>query len=204
VLESTAKSRYHGVTAGLKGRVGSRFDMQVNYTLSWDRSDDDNERDPFTFRYARADALDAEWGYSDRDQRHRVNAWLLARAPWELIFNNRISYYSAQPISERCDGNQPSGETAAAPADRICDNGSVLQRNTLRKDNEFFSWDVRISRPFRMGGGALEAIVEVFNLTNTDNFRDPAPTSLLFNFDGTIRSGLGDPRQIQAGLRWVF
>lgn len=52
--------------------------------------------------------------------------------------------------------------------------------------------------------GALEAIVEVFNVTNTDNFRDPAATSLLFNFDGTIRSGLGDPRQIQAGMRWVF
>ena len=80
----------------------------------------------------------------------------------------------------------------------------MLQRNTLRKDNEFFSWDVRISRAFRMGSGALEAIVEVFNLTNTDNFRDPAPTSLLFNFDGTIRSGLGDPRQLQAGIRWVF
>ena len=36
------------------------------------------------------------------------------------------------------------------------------------------------------------------------NFRDPAATSLLFNFDGTIRSGLGDPRQVQAGLRWIF
>ena len=115
----------------------------------------------------RADRLDAEWGYSDRDQRHRVNAWLLARAPWQLVFNNRISYYSAQPTSEKCTNNQPSGERAAGPGDRICANGTVLQRNTLRKDNELFSWDVRISRPFRMGSrGALEAIVEVFNVTN--------------------------------------
>jgi hypothetical protein len=47
-------------------------------------------------------------------------------------------------------------------------------------------------------------IIEVFNVTNTDNFKDPAYGGLLFNFDGTVRSGLGDPRQVQAGLRWVF
>ena len=34
-----------------------RLQFQVNYTLSFDKSDDDNERDPFTFRYARADSL---------------------------------------------------------------------------------------------------------------------------------------------------
>jgi len=50
----------------------------------------------------------------------------------------------------------------------------------------------------------VEAIVEVFNLTGNDNFRDPAYGGLLFNFDGTIRSGLGDPRQVQAGVRWEF
>jgi hypothetical protein len=50
----------------------------------------------------------------------------------------------------------------------------------------------------------VEAIVEIFNLTNADNFRDPSYGNLVFNFDGTIRSGLGDPRQVQAGLRWGF
>ena len=37
-----------------------------------------------------------------------------------------------------------------------------------------------------------------------DNFRDPSYGSLYLNFDGTIRSGLGDPRQVQAGLRWLL
>jgi len=46
--------------------------------------------------------------------------------------------------------------------------------------------------------------VEVFNLLNRDNFRDPSSASLLFNFDGTIRNGLGDPRQIQVGVRYGF
>ena len=53
-------------------------------------------------------------------------------------------------------------------------------------------------------GQSIEPTVEVFNVLGRNNFRDPAFGSLLFNFDGTIRSGLGDPRQIQAGLRYTF
>ena len=117
-----------------------------------------------------------------------------------------MSYYSAQPTSEKCGpGNVGTGQRAATPQDRICPNGSILLRNTLRKDNAFLSWDVSISRPFDFGPrGQVEAIIEIFNVTNRDNFRDPSYGNLLFNFDGTIRSGLGDPRQLQAGVRWVF
>jgi hypothetical protein len=211
VVESSAKSRYNGLTLGLKRILDPRLQFQLNYTLSYDKADDDNERDPFSFRYARPDSLEKEYNWSDRDQRHRVNAWALARTPWKVYFNNRVSYYSAQPTSEACGaGNVGHGQRAFAPSDRICKDltspgaGRVLRRNTLRKDNEYFSWDIRISRPFETARGQLEAIVEVFNVLNADNFRDPAGTSLLFNFDGTIRSGLGDPRQVQAGVRYLF
>jgi len=206
VLESSAHSIYHGITLGLRGEVTRNLQFDVNYTLSWDKSDDDNERDPFSFRYARADRLDAEWGFSDRDQRHRFNAWILARLPGDIVLNNRISAYSAQPISEKCGANnRGTGERAASPADRICPDGSILQRNTLRKDNAFFTWDVRASRPFDLGEqGTVELIAEVFNLFNTDNFQDPSALSPLFNFDGTIRSGLGDPFRVQLGARWAW
>ena len=80
-LRSSAKSRYNGVTAELKRRDRPNFQFQVNYTLSWDKSDDDNERDPFTFRYAQADSLDPEYNWSDRDQRHRFNGWVLDTSP---------------------------------------------------------------------------------------------------------------------------
>jgi len=211
-VESTAKSRYNGVTIGLKRVLDPNFQFQVNYTLSFDKSDDDNERDPFTFRYAQADSLHAEYTWSDRDQRHRVNAWALVKLPGGLYMNNRVSSYSAQPVSEQCGaGNVGNGQRAATPSQRICSDatapgaGRILPRNTLRKDNAYFSWDVRFSRPINLGSqGQVEAIVEIFNVTGNDNFRDPAYGGLLFNFDGTIRSGLGDPRQLQAGLRWVF
>ena len=134
---------------------------------------------------------------------------MLAKA-FGFYLNNRVSYYSAQPGSASCGprpGNlfaPPAGTRATGPADRICADGSILLRNTLRKDNAYFSWDIRISRPFPAGPrGQLEALVEIFNVTNADNFKDPGVGTFL-NFDGTIRSGLGDPRQLQAGLRWLF
>jgi hypothetical protein len=204
-VESSARSRYNGVTVGLKRLLDPTLLFELNYTLSFDKSDDDNERDPFSFRYAKADNLAPEYNWSDRDQRHRFNGWALIKLPAAFRLTNRVSYYSAQPVSEKCGaGNVGTGQRASSPQDRICPNGSILLRNTLRKDNRFFSWDLSLSRSFDAGQGRLEAIIEVFNLFNTDNFRDPSYGNLLFNFDGTVRSGLGDPRQFQAGVRWVF
>ena len=210
-VESSAKSVYNGITIGLKRVLDPNFQFQVNYTLSWDKSDDDNERDPFTFRYARADNLDPEYGYSDRDQRHRFNGWAVAHIGGGLFLNNRLSIYSAQPTSASCGPSPlspfapPNGQRAASPADRNCTNGTVLQRNTLRKDNSYFSWDIGLTWPFNLGSrGRLELIAQMFNVLGNENFRDPAATSLLFNFDGTIRSGLGDPQQAQLGAHWVF
>ncbi len=206
VVQSSAKSRYNGITAELRKAAGERLQFQVNYTLSFDKSDDDNERDPFTFRYARADSLEKEYNWSDRDQRHRVNAWVLAVLPGEVYLNNRVSAYSAQPASEVCGaGNVGTGQRASLPTQRICPDGHVLQRNTIRRDNAYFSWDIRASKPLQFGRqGTLELILEVFNVTNADNFKDPSSGGTFLNFDGTIRSGLGEPRQVQAGVRYIF
>ncbi len=214
-VESTAKSRYNGVTFGLQYKNPfdpDLFRFQLNYTLSFDKSDDDNERDPFSFRYARADDFSSDYNWSDRDQRHRLNAWFLTTLPADIVINNRVSLRSAQPVSLSCG---PSPFSALAPPagqriangdeDRNCADGSVLTRNTARKDNAFFSWDIRLSKLFRTGGyGAFELIFEVFNVTNADNFLDPTFTGLLFNFDGTVASGLGAPRQAQVGFRYIF
>ena len=206
VVEASAKSRYNGITLSMRRSSDPDLQFQFNYTLSWDKADDDNERDPFSFRYVDPTRVDREYNWSDRDQRHRFNGWLLWRAPGDIYLNNRVSIFSAQPISEKCGaGNTGTGERAAVASDRICPDGSILLRNTLRKDNALFNWDVRISKPFALGNGrSMEAIVEVFNLTNADNFRDPSSTGLFLNFDGTIRSGLSEPRQAQVGLRYVF
>ena len=45
-LESSAKSLYRGMTIGLQKQMSKHFQFQMNYQLSEDLADDDNERDP--------------------------------------------------------------------------------------------------------------------------------------------------------------
>jgi hypothetical protein len=211
---SNAKSKYDGITFGLTKRMSHNYEFQVNYTLSWDYSDDDNERDPFTLRYAKTTDLDAEYGFSDRDQRHRVNGYFLWRAPGAINANFRYSYRSAQPLSfcargvaSYCttDTTPSQAPFVAGPSDRVRADGSVVQRNTGRKDNTYSALDLRLSREFKLGKStAIEPIVEIFNLFNSANILVPQTTNLIFNFDGTIRAGLGDPRQVQIGARLIW
>ncbi|MDY7094998.1 MAG: TonB-dependent receptor [Acidobacteriota bacterium] len=197
-VESSADSLYQGYTFGITKRRG-KVQMQAYYTYSKDRSNDDNERDPFSFRYARITDLDKEWSYSDRDQRDRFNAWVLWQAPWGIQVNASYSYRSPQPLSITEDGT-----VAETPQDRINDDGTVTRRNLGRKDNKFSSLNLRVSKLFQVGNVQVEGIVDVFNVFNSENFRTPEVTNLIFNFDGTVTSGLGDPRQIQLGVRVVF
>ncbi len=186
--ESSARSLYQGLTFTLNKRFSNRYQFQVNYLLSTDRSDDDNERDPFTFRYVDPRDLRPEYGYSDRDQRHRFNAFATFILPYEINLSPIIQYRSAQPISVTNRGTFPN----------------IIQRNTQRLDNEFFTIDVRVSKVFNFTETvSLEPIFEAFNLTNSRNQRS-LPRPLTFNFDGTVSAGFGEPRQAQLGLRFRF
>jgi hypothetical protein len=208
-VESTAKSRYWGITLGVNKRFSNCFGIQANYTYSKDRSDDDNERDPFTLRYAliHEDPSDPtaeftqEYSYSDRDQRHRFNGWFLWTAPFQIQMNVVYTYQSAQPLSITA-----AGLPAATPQDRINRNpdgslASVTQRNLGRKDNSLSKFDLRLARAFDFSGFIVEPILDIFNVFNADNFLVPQVTNLIFNFDGTVRSGAGEPRRFQFGLR---
>ncbi|MBK5258420.1 MAG: TonB-dependent receptor [Thermoanaerobaculia bacterium] len=214
-VESSARSQYDGVTLGVTRRPVNNLQFQAYYTYSKDKSDDDNERDPFTFRYAKVTDLDAEYAYSDRDQRHRFNGWLLWSAPAEVDVNFRYAYRSAQPKSLSCVvsaqfcgtdafGGSRFNADAAAPTDRINPDGSVTQRNLGRKDNQYSSLDLRLSRPFVFGNYTIEPALDIFNLFNSKNLRRPEVTSLVFNFDGTVQSGAGDPRQMQLAVRLIW
>ena len=205
-VESTAKSKYWGVTVGVTKQLANHLAFQAFYTYSKDKSDDDNERDPFSYRYAKITDLDAEYSYSDRDQRHRLNSWLLWNAPLGIDVNVRYAYRSSQPKSITATGADaftPQDRCSAHNADGTCTAGSVVTtRNLGRKNNAYHDADLRLSRPFEIAPPlTVEPIVEVFNVFNSDNFLTPEVTNLVFNFDGTIRSGDGDPRQVQVGLR---
>lgn len=186
--ESSARSLYQGVTFTLNKRFANRYQFQVNYLLAFDKSDDDNERDPFTFRYVDPRDLSPEYGYSDRDQRHRFNAFATFLLPYEINISPILQYRSAQPTSVVNRGTFPN----------------IIQRNTERLENEFFTLDVRASKSFKITETvAIEGIFEAFNLFNNRNQRS-LPRPLTFNFDGTVTAGFGEPRQAQIGVRLKF
>jgi len=186
--ESSAKSLYQGLTFGLTKRFTNNFQFQVNYLLSWDKSDDDNERDPFTFRYVDPRDLGPEYGFSDRDQRHRFNAFATFALPHDITVSPIVQYRSAQPVSAVNRGAFPN----------------IIERNTLRLDNEFFTFDFRASKAFKITEKvSIEGIFEAFNLFNNRNQRS-VPRPLTFNFDGTVSAGFGEPRQAQIGARLKF
>ena len=90
--------------------------FEAHYTLAFDRSDDDNERDPFVLRYAHAGDLAPEYGWSDRDRRHQVSGYVLTALPAGLQLSNVIRFLSPSPVSEQCANR---GVRATQPADRI-------------------------------------------------------------------------------------
>ena len=194
VVESSAKSLFRGWTLGMVKQYSSKFQFQWNYQLSTDYSDDDQERDPFNYYYSAANNFKPEYNYSARDQRHRFNAFGYYQAPWGIELSPRISAHTAQPTS-----------AGGANHSQLLANGTFVKRNTLRKDNAFFSFDFRASKRWKLGERfAFEGAVDTFNVFNNKNLKQPQTGNLLFNFDGTLQAGLGDPRQAQLGVKLIF
>jgi hypothetical protein len=82
-------------------------------------------------------------------------------------------------------------------------------RNTMRKDNVFYSLDWRLQRPIKIGERfEIIPVFEMFNTFNNENNIVPDPNSGtattpgLFNFDGFLRQGVGDPRQVQFAIKF--
>jgi hypothetical protein len=194
VTTSVGRSRYIGFTAGVRKRFANRFQLEANYVLSKDKDDDSNERDPFTDRSFNINNLLLDYSLSDRDIRHKFNFFSHFELPWGFEFTPRVQARTAQP---------------ATPLPRTATN-----RNTLRKDNKYFSFDWRLAKVFNLTETVeLTPQIEMFNTFNNDNFvnslsgagnQNSLTAPSLFNFDGFLRQGIGDPRQLQLSLRLRF
>ncbi len=189
VTNSLGRGLYRGVTFGVRKRLSQHYELEANYVLSKDEDDDSNERDPFTDRSFNFYDLSLDYGPSDRDIRHRVNFFTYAELPHHFLVNVRAQGRSAQPITT---------------SPRVL-NGDDRGRNWDRKDNAYFSLDWRLQRAFRVGGHAeIVPSFEMFNTFNNANNVNPLTTPALFNFDGFLRQGVGDPRQAQLAVHVTF
>ena len=185
VTSAVGKSLYRGFTVGVRKRFSNRYQFEGNYVLSKDLDDDSNERDPFTDRSFNPLDLSLDYALSDRDIRHKFNFFMNAELPWGFEGNFRVQARSAQPIT-------PPVRTAT-------------NRNSLRKNNKYFSFDWRLQRPFKFGERyAITPVIEMFNTFNNANNINPLTGAALFDFSGFLRTGVGDPRQVQLALKFTF
>jgi len=189
VTNSRGHGLYRGATVGVRKRLSQHYQLEANYVLSKDEDDDSNERDPFTDRSFNFYDLSLDYGPSDRDIRHKVNFFTYIELPQQFLFNVRTQARTAQPITS---------------SPRVL-NGTDRGRNWDRKDNQYFSLDWRLQRAFRVGMRTeIIPSVEMFNTFNNANNVNPLTTPALFNFDGFLRQGVGDPRQVQLAVKVTF
>ena len=182
-------------TASVKGERRMRNGLFASASYLYGRSNTVNDGASSTafsnwqFLYTRGNSNLPVLGISDRDIRHRFNMFAYFELPGRLDLNTRIQARTAQPIT-------------ASP--RVL-NGEDRGRNSLRKDNEYFSFDWRLGRPFNVGKSAqIIPTIEMFNTFNNDNNINPLSTPALFDFAGFLRTGVGDPRQVQLAVKFVF
>jgi hypothetical protein len=117
-----------------------------------------------------------------------VNVFTYAEAPGKVLINARLQGRTAQPITT---------------SPRVL-NGNDRGRNWDRKGNAYFSFDWRLRRAFAFGRAQVIPSFEMFNTFNNTNNVNPLRTVALFNFDGFLRQGVGDPRQAQLAVRVTF
>jgi len=209
---SSAKSLYRGATIGVRKHFSNHFQMDANYVWSEDLDDDSNERDPFTFRYLDFYNLKREYSYSDRDEKHKFNFITYAELPGKFAVDVRMQAHTAQPTSA-IPNTTPSGPlcspTNAAHrvlADPAAPGGIIdCGRNFVRKDNGYFAFNFGVSRPISIGEHMrIIPKLEMFNTFNNKNNISSSSAPILFNFDGFLREGVGDPRQAQLSVRFEF
>jgi len=193
------------LTVGARKNFSQNYQLEFNYVLSEDVDDDSNERDPFTFRYFNRFDFRKDYAFSDRDERHKFNLFGYVKLPYGIEFSPRIQAHTAQPITDNTLGTGTGAPCSANNSRTRVVNGIDCGRNHLRKDNGYFSFDWRGTRPFHLGERfALIPQVEMFNSFNNKNNVNPLVSPALFNFDGFLRAGVGDPLEVQLSVKFTF
>jgi hypothetical protein len=248
-LESSVGTRYRGLLTSIERRTG-RHTFLASYTLAKAENYANDDQIPFSSGPIDPDDLEREFGASPNDRRHRFTF----AGSFELPAGFRISPLLTLSTGVPMDILMPDGSMRVPTLERNAggrrfDTGAELndyvrQLNAAggiggvllplvdddaRFSDDFSSLDLRISKLFALGDGrSVEAIIEVFNVLNTENVlgvstRNYSGYANVLTRDseeptdpGYLRSssfgkpvttaggvfGSGGPRAVQLGLRF--
>ena len=203
-FQSVGDSWYDGLTVAINQRPTRWATWRVSYTFSKALDTAGN----FFFSTPQDNHnIAAEKGRSDNDQRHRLVVSGSLNSPtsaprnvfdhiWHgWMLSSIYSYSSALPfnILTGADNNRDTN---------FNDRPAGIGRNT-GVGFPYQSFDSRLSRTFAMGERwKLESMIEAFNLFNHRN--DQLPNTTFGNPSFGKPNAVGDPRQLQLGLRVTF
>ncbi len=208
------RSAYHGLQVGVTKRMEHGYQFGATYLLSTNDDTATTPNNPFD--------IDADYGRSSQDQRHRLTANWVVRLPYGFNFNGIFYAASGQAIGAATGGLDINGDVSTGGDRPTCGldarfapgcevlglaPGEIVPRNPFRSE-VVARFDVRLSRTFAVRGLRLEPLFEVFNLFNRENY-DPGAyqTSLAnvrFGQSGRSSSLPYQPRQMQLGGRLTF
>ena len=190
VTNSRGESRYRGLTLGVRKRLSSGYQLEANYVLAKDEDDDSNERDPFTDRSFNFFDLDRTGARRIATSATSSTSSATSSIPRGFGLNTRVQDRGAQPITRQPAQSQ---RRRSRPQQRA-QGQRVLHASTG-------GWRGRSgsARSYE-----LTPILEMFNTFNNANNINPLTTPPLFDFDGFLRTGVGDPRQVQLAVKLTF
>ncbi|HYN84914.1 MAG TPA: TonB-dependent receptor [Pyrinomonadaceae bacterium] len=191
-LESSVKTKYDGLLLSVEKRYSRRHSFRASYTLSKAFNYANDDQIPFSNGPVDPTNLQLEYGPTPNDQRHRFTFSGVLDAPLGVRLSPIWTVASAVPMDILLpDGSSRVPTIQRNAGGRLFRTGAELNAYLTalnaaggvpgvgplplvspdaRFGDSFNSFDLRVSRPVRLGERVtVEPIAEVFNLFNVTN-----------------------------------
>jgi hypothetical protein len=205
-------SQYRALVLSLNGNIRQNDLLTASVTVASKKNISDDFSPDFPTGYPNdPHNIEAEYGRARGDERFRVVLSGVFHLPWGLVAAPIYEYGSGQPWTHRI-GYDFNGDG------KNSDRPAGVGRNT-EDGPPFRQLSLRVTKGFDFGLGKVEAIAEVFNLTNVTNYDVQSITAGEFLSGPTAASPalatVRNPnfgkfnaafpaREFQLGVRWVF
>lgn len=176
-LASFSRGNYHQLTASLDKHFGHHYQWFANYTWSRNYSNDSSERDTDTFFGAQDPFnINIDYGRNGLDITHQFKSGISAELPHGFNWSSNFIAHSGLPY--------PAYSAADVNGDGVINQFSNNDRPTVQigsgqpyllprypaRQPNFFTWDMRLSKDFRLGERyQLRLVADIFNVTNRGN-----------------------------------
>jgi hypothetical protein len=206
-------SDYYGWESSVTKRMSSRWQAQLTYTLA--RFNDATALPFFhaivngrltrsEIPFALASDMGGDYTLASSDQRHRA----VFNGIWDAGFGFQLSglYFYGSGERRGTDAGADRRNQGAGGEDRLRADGSLVPRNNF-VGRPLHRLDMRLSRRTSLGGNrSIDAMVEVFNLLNHENYGSYVTDESNQRYgEPTFNSNIAfQSRSVQFGFRFAF